>query len=61
MMPRKTQIGTAAQAALIAECFTPHLRYSGASIGYQLSSIISGWPCPADRNRTARGIPGRVT
>ena len=34
------------QAALIAECFTPRLRYSGASIGYQLSSIISGAPAP---------------
>ncbi|HKW53067.1 MAG TPA: MFS transporter, partial [Stellaceae bacterium] len=34
------------QAALIAECFTPRLRYSGASIGYQLSSIISGGPAP---------------
>jgi len=27
------------QAALIAECFTPRLRYSGSSIGYQLSSV----------------------
>lgn len=34
------------QAALIAECFTPRLRYSGTSIGYQLSSIISGGPAP---------------
>jgi len=34
------------QAALIAECFTPRLRYSGASIGYQLSSIVSGGPAP---------------
>ena len=34
------------QAALIAECFTPRLRYSGASIGYQISSIISGGPAP---------------
>jgi MFS family permease len=34
------------QAALIAECFTPRLRYSGASIGYQVSSIISGGPAP---------------
>jgi MFS family permease len=34
------------QAALIAECFTPRLRYTGASIGYQLSSIISGGPAP---------------
>jgi MFS family permease len=34
------------QAALIAECFTPRLRYGGASIGYQLSSVISGGPAP---------------
>ena len=34
------------QAALIAECFTQRLRYSGSSIGYQLSSIISGGPAP---------------
>jgi hypothetical protein len=30
----------------IAECFTPRLRYSGSSIGYQLSSVISGGPAP---------------
>jgi hypothetical protein len=34
------------QAALIAECFTPRLRYSGASIGYQLCSVIGGGPAP---------------
>ena len=34
------------QAALIAESFTPRLRYSGASIGYQLASIITGGPAP---------------
>jgi len=34
------------QAALIAECFTPRLRYSGASIGCQLSSVIAGGPAP---------------
>ena len=34
------------QAALIAESFTGRLRYSGASIGYQLSSIIAGGPAP---------------
>jgi hypothetical protein len=34
------------QAALIAECFTPRLRYSGASIGYQLSSVVAGGPAP---------------
>jgi metabolite-proton symporter len=34
------------QAALIAECFTGRLRYSGASLGYQLASIIAGGPAP---------------
>jgi MFS family permease len=36
----------AAEAALIAEAFTPRLRYSGSSIGYQLASIIAGGPAP---------------
>jgi MFS family permease len=34
------------QAALIAECFTARLRYSGASLGYQLASIFAGGPAP---------------
>jgi MFS family permease len=34
------------QAALIAESFTGSLRYSGASLGYQLSSLIAGGPAP---------------
>ena len=34
------------QAALIAEGFTPRLRYSGGSIGYQLASLIAGGPAP---------------
>lgn len=34
------------QAALIAESFSGRLRYSGASLGYQLSSIIAGGPAP---------------
>ena len=33
-------------AALTAECFTPRLRYSGASLGYQLASVIAGGPAP---------------
>jgi hypothetical protein len=39
------------QAALIAECFTPRLRYSGASLGYQLASVIAGGPVIAGRAR----------
>ena len=34
------------QGALIAESFTPRLRYSGASIGYQLASVTAGGPAP---------------
>jgi MFS family permease len=34
------------QAALIAECFSPRLRYSGSSLGYHLSSVIAGGPAP---------------
>jgi MFS family permease len=34
------------QAALIAETFPSHLRYSGASLGYQLASLIAGGPAP---------------
>src|SRR5262249_45848778 len=34
------------QAALIAEAFTPRLRYSGASLAYQLASVIAGGPAP---------------
>ncbi|HMA72316.1 MAG TPA: MFS transporter [Xanthobacteraceae bacterium] len=34
------------QAALIAESFAGRLRYSGASLGYQLASIIAGGPAP---------------
>ena len=34
------------QAALIAECFTGRLRYSGASLGYQFASVIAGGPAP---------------
>ncbi len=34
------------QAALIAEAFPARLRYSGASLGYQLSSVFAGGPAP---------------
>jgi len=34
------------QAALIAECFTPRLRYSGSSLGFHLSSVLAGGPAP---------------
>ena len=34
------------QAALNAEAFPGRLRYSGASLGYQLASVIAGGPAP---------------
>ena len=33
-------------AALTAECFTPRLRYSGASIGFQRAAVFAGGPAP---------------
>src|SRR6202008_3250466 len=44
LIPHDMQYGP--QAALSAESFTPRLRYSGASLGYQLASIIAGGPAP---------------
>jgi MFS family permease len=44
LIPHAMQYGP--QAALIAESFTPRLRYSGSSIGCQLASIIAGGPAP---------------
>jgi MFS family permease len=44
LIPHDIQYGP--QAAFIAEAFTPRLRYSGASIGYQLASVFAGGPAP---------------
>jgi MFS family permease len=50
------------QAALIAESFPGRLRYSGASLGYQLSSVIAGGPAPliasslVSRDHSAWGV-----
>ena len=33
-------------AALTAEVFTPRLRYSCASMGFQLASVFAGGPAP---------------
>jgi MFS family permease len=44
LVPVMTMYGP--EAALIAESFSPRLRYSGASLGYQLASIIAGGPAP---------------
>ena len=34
------------QSSLIAERFPTYLRYTGASLGYQLASIVAGGPAP---------------
>ncbi len=44
------------QAALIAESFTGRLRYSGASLGYQLASLIAGGPAPLSLRHCLRSI-----
>jgi MFS family permease len=44
LIPTSLQYGP--EAALIAESFTPRLRYSGSSLGYQLTSIVAGGPAP---------------
>jgi len=48
-LPIMTMYGP--EAALIAESFSPRLRYSGASLGYQLASIIAGAPHRLSRPR----------
>ncbi len=53
------------QAALIAESFPPRLRYSGASLGYQLASLIAGGPAPLIATAlfaaTTRATPSPLT
>jgi metabolite-proton symporter len=44
LIPHDMQYGP--QAALIAESFKGRVRYSGASLGYQLASVIAGGPAP---------------
>jgi metabolite-proton symporter len=44
MIPHDMMYGP--QAAFIAEAFTPRLRYSGSSLGYQLASVTAGGPAP---------------
>jgi hypothetical protein len=36
----------APQAALISESFPGSVRYTGASLGYQLASVTAGGPAP---------------
>jgi MFS family permease len=44
LIPHSMMFGP--QAALIAESFPSNRRYSGTSLGYQLSSIFAGGPAP---------------
>jgi MFS family permease len=44
LLPIMTLYGP--QAALIAESFSPRLRYSGAGLGFHLASLIAGGPAP---------------
>jgi MFS family permease len=44
LIPHDMQYGP--QGAFIAEAFTPRLRYSGSSLGYQFASVIAGGPAP---------------
>lgn len=44
LLPHAMQYGV--QASLISEQFPVHLRYTGAGMGYQLSSLVAGGPAP---------------
>jgi len=57
----------APQAALIAERFSTKIRYTGASLGFQLSSLTAGGPAPiiatyllVNQTRLAPGLPAYV-
>ena len=52
LIPHNIQYGP--QAAMIAESFPGRLRYSGASIGYQLASVFAGGPARSSRWRCSR-------
>jgi MFS family permease len=61
-----TSVMQGPQAALIAESFTGRLRYSGASLGFQLASLIAGGPAPLiatwlfDRTQSGYAVAGYV-
>jgi MFS family permease len=57
----------APEAALIAERFSTNVRYTGASLGFQLSSLTAGGPAPiiatyllANQARLVPGLPAYV-
>lgn len=51
----------APQAAFFSEMFATRMRYSGASIGAQFSSVAAGAPARAHRRRPARRVRQRRT
>jgi MFS family permease len=57
LIPHNMQYGP--QAALVAAAFTPRLRYSGSSLGYQLASVIAR-SRGADRHRAVRPLSKRL-
>ena len=60
LIPHDMQYGP--QASPIAESFTGRLRYSGASLGYQLASVVAGGPAPYIATRIWAGetfLPGK--
>src|SRR5947208_1037521 len=60
LIPHDMQYGP--QASLITESFTGRLRYSGASLGYQLASIVAGGPAPYIATKIWSGetfLPGK--
>ncbi len=54
LLPVMTQYGP--EAALIAESFTPRLRYCGCSLGYQLASVIAGGAVAIHRDVAVRHL-----
>jgi len=64
LIPHDMQYGP--QAAMIAEGFPGPVRYSGASIGYQLASLIAGGPAPLIAtaiyvtDKTGYGVAGYI-
>ena len=46
----------APQPAIMAEMFPTRMRYSGVSLGYQVTSIVAGSLAPAHRGEAARRL-----
>jgi metabolite-proton symporter len=47
------------QASLIPELFGTRLRYTGASLGYQLASVVAGGPAPLIAAGLVEAFPGQ--